>query len=79
MNGTTKTLETGGFVSVRGKELWPGAQNLVEGPKDTSCYSVKEGTLVQLRRATAADAKSKSMALLLKVDDLVRCAALRGL
>ena len=70
VNGDTSTLQRGGFATVTGEELWPGSQNLVHGPKDTCCYSVRNKTLVQLKRPTAEEIRKQGLALLLKVDVL---------
>ena len=70
VDGDTSTLEKAGFATATGKELWPGATYLVEGPKDTCCHAVAAGSIVQLKRPTARDMAKKSRPVLLKVEDL---------
>ena len=72
VNGDTTTLQKGGFATTAGGELWPGSQNLVHGPRDTCCYSIRDKTPVQLKRPTVQEMRKKGLAVLLKVDELCK-------
>lgn len=69
-HGDTSTLEKAGFATATGKELWPGASYLVDGPKDTCLLSVHDSKAVQLKRPTAHDMRKKSRPVLLNLATL---------